>query len=109
MDNNTKTGFDSKEAKDRIKKLEYLLKNDVALYNHLTRNGYIEYILNGDSFPYNNQANLVIYQVDISPLGNKFPFKLRSKSCKFNVIPVKCRGCNFGTPLEAYINENETI
>ena len=54
MDNNTKTGFDSKEAKNRIKKLDYLLKNDLALYNHLTRNGYIEYILNGDSFPYNN-------------------------------------------------------
>ena len=54
MDNNTKTGCDSKEAKNRIKKLDYLLKNDVALYNHLTRNGYIDYILNGDRFPYNN-------------------------------------------------------
>ena len=44
--------YGTQEVKDRIKKLDHLLKNDVALYNHLTRNGYIEYILNGDTFTY---------------------------------------------------------
>ena len=43
-----KTPYDTKEVKDRIKKLDLLLKTNVSLYNHLTRNGYIEYILNGD-------------------------------------------------------------
>ena len=50
--NNIKTPFDTKEVKDRIKKLDRLLKDDTSLYNHLTRNGYIEYILNGDTFTY---------------------------------------------------------
>ena len=50
IDNNIKTPFDTMGAKYRIKKLDRLLKTDVALYNHLTRNGYIEYILNGDNF-----------------------------------------------------------
>ena len=44
--------YGTQEVKDRIKKLDLLLKTNVSLYNHLTRNGYIEYILNGDWFPY---------------------------------------------------------
>ena len=52
MGDDIKTPYDTKEVKDRVKKLNHLLKTDVALYNHLTRNGYIEYILNGDWFPY---------------------------------------------------------
>tara|TARA_R100001082_G_scaffold22647_2_gene10917 strand:- start:2747 stop:2953 length:207 start_codon:yes stop_codon:yes gene_type:complete len=48
----TKTNFDNPIVQKRIKKLNELLETDVKLYNHLTRNGYIEYILNGDNFPY---------------------------------------------------------
>jgi len=44
--------FDTPEVKERIKKLNRLLDTDIKLYNHLTRNGYIDYILNGDNFPY---------------------------------------------------------
>jgi len=49
---NAKNPFSSPEVKRRMKKLNRLLETDIKLYNHLTRNGYIEYVLNGDSFPY---------------------------------------------------------
>ena len=52
MGDDIKPLHNNKEVTDRVKKLNHLLKTDVALYNHLTRNGYIEYILNGDWFPY---------------------------------------------------------
>ena len=49
---NTKNPFNNPEVKRRMKKLNKLLETDIKLYNHLTRNGYIEYVLNGDNFTY---------------------------------------------------------
>ena len=49
---NAKNTFSNPEVKRRMKKLNRLLETDIKLYNHLTRNGYIEYVLNVDNFPY---------------------------------------------------------